>query len=549
MQLPVLPFAIAIVGLVAADPSLAAQEVPGPLPAGAGMDSVSATSAAETQRRETLASAIAEAYAGNPVLAARRYDQRSLDDEIGIAMAQARPTAQVELSGGYEILLPGAITQAGRPLSDRLNTPNIERNDLAGRLVIDQPLWTGGRVSTAVQAATRAALAGRETLRAVEGDLLLEVIAVYADVRRDQDVLAVRRANLDALQNTRNEVSARRDAGELTRTDIAQAQLQVRAAEVQMQAAEAQLQASRAAFAALVGRAPGLLAAPPDLPGLPANLDAALDQAEAHNPELGEAVAAERASRARIALARSEAAPQIVLRGTAAANGPVVPFDMRDQDFTFGGRATLAIPLSTGGRVRALVAQAQNRNTADELRIEGTRRQVVQSVIGAWNQWTVAEQNAAAQHAQLDAARVFLEGSLAEYRQGLRSTFDVLFAQNSLRDAETALLASQRDSYVARAAILRRIGLLEAQRLLADVPLHDPAAYQRTVRQRNAVPWGGLVRSLDRVAAPSERRPEAAAALLASPAPRSATAPPAQAPATITNLVARAPAAPAGRRK
>jgi outer membrane protein len=254
-------------------------------------------------------------------------------------------------------------------------------------------------------------------------------------------------------------------------------------------------------------------------------------------------VAAERASRSRIALARTEAAPQIVLRGSAATNGPLSPFDVRDQDVAFAGRATLSIPLSTGGRVRALVAQAQNRNTADELRIEATRRQVVQALVTAWNQWAAAEQNAAAQRAQLEAATVFLDGSVAEYRQGLRSTFDVLFAQNSLRDAETALLFSLRDSYVARAAILRRIGLLEAERLLEALPTHDPAAYERVVRRRNAVPWGGVVRAIDQVGAPSERRP-ATAVLPVSADPRSVPAVPAPPPATISENVGRQPPSP-----
>ena len=115
---------------------------------------------------DSLGAAIAEAYAGNPLLAARRYELRATDDEIGIALAQMRPSAQVQVSAGYDLIQPGDITQANRSLSDRLNNPNIEKNDVATQFVLDQPLWTGGGPRRAVGAAVAACRAGGETLRA-----------------------------------------------------------------------------------------------------------------------------------------------------------------------------------------------------------------------------------------------------------------------------------------------------------------------------------------------------------------------------------------------
>lgn len=461
---------------------------------------------ADTAYDDSLAAALAEAYASNPELAARRYDLRAVDDEIGIALSQARPTAELQVAGGYELTLPGDITDAARSLSDRLNDPNIERNDISSQLVIDQPLWTGGRASRAVDAATAASLAGRESLRGTEGDILLDVVVAYADVRRDTAVLAIRRRNVEALGATLDEIRARREAGELTRTDIAQGEVQYQSALVQLQAAEADLQASRAGFAAAVGRAPGHLAPEPDLPGLPTSLDDAFATAEAASPELAVAIASERQSRYGIAQARAEGRPQIFLRGTAGTSGPLSPFDRRDQDVTFTGRATISIPLSAGGRVRSQVAQAQNRNAADELRIEATKRQLVQGIVTAWNQWASAERNVAAQEVQLRSARIFYEGTYAEYREGLRSTFDVLFAQNSYREAQISLLSSRRDSYVARAALLRRMGGLEARALLEAPNLYDPQDYTRKARNRSSVPWGPVIRELDRFGAPGSGR-------------------------------------------
>ena len=451
---------------------------------------------------DSLGAAIADTLISNPDLAARRYDLRAIDDEIGIALSGIRPNVQMQVSGNYDYVLPGSITQAGRPLSDRLNDPHIQRNNVGTQLVIDQPVTTGGRVRGAVGAAVATSAAGRETLRGAEGDLLVDLIAAYSDVTRDRRSLAIRTKNIRVLEATLDEVVARRDAGELTRTDIAQAETQLQAARVQRNAAEAQLEASTASFVAIVGREPGNLAEEPDLPGLPVSADEAFALAEITNPDLAAAMATEKASRARIAAAHAEGNPQLSLQGIAGTSGPAVPFDRREHDVTFTGRATLTVPIFSGGRVRSLVAQARNKQSADALRVEATHRQMVQAVLNAWNQWVTATRNHEAQTLQLKAARIYYEGTLEEYREGLRSTFDVLYAQNSLRETEVALLASKRDNYVAQAILLRHLGRLEARHLLAGPPAYDPAAYAKRAARRGGLPTDTVFRAIDGLLAP-----------------------------------------------
>jgi outer membrane protein len=182
-----------------------------------------------------------------------------------------------------------------------------------------------------------------------------------------------------------------------------------------------------------------------------------------------------------------------------------VPFDQREHDVTFTGRATLTIPIWSGGRVRSLVAQARNRQTADALRVEATHRQMVQAVLNAWNQWITTERNLEAQTIQLKAARIYYEGTFEEYREGLRSTFDVLYAQNSLRETEVALLANKRDRYVAQAILLRHLGQLEARHLLAGPPGYDPAEYTKRAARRGGLPSDAVFRAIDTVGAPVAR--------------------------------------------
>jgi outer membrane protein len=471
---------------------------------------------------DSLSAAIADSFSSNPEFAVQRYDLRASDDEVGIAMAQTRPQMQLQLSGGYDFTRPGAITDANRSPADRLRNPNIERNDISSQFVIDQPISTGGRATSALRAAMAGSAAGREALRGAEGDLLVDLIAAYTDVRRDRRSLAIRQRNLHTLDATLAEIVARREAGELTRTDIAQAESQLQAAQVQLNVAEAQLETSIASFTAIVGRAPGNLSTEPDLPGLPRSSDEAFAMAELANPDLAAAIANARTSKERIAVAEAEGHPALSLRGTAGTNGPVAHFDRADQDVTFTGRATLTIPLFAGGRIRSAVAQARNRESADTLRIEAMRRQMVQAIINAWNQWVTADRNVRAQELQVRAARIYYEGTLEEYREGLRSTFDVLYAQNSVNETEIALFSSKRDRYVAQAILLRHVGQLEVGKLLVDGPRYDPDTYLHDVQHRSAIPWGGIVRTIDSLGAPSGK---AQAANMPDPAPKAVTAP------------------------
>ncbi|MFC3792574.1 TolC family protein [Sphingobium sp. GCM10012300] len=454
------------------------------------------------QPDDDLAHAIADAYGGNPVLGQRRYALRATDDALGIALSQGRPSAEIQVSAGYQFTDPGRTTDSGRSLADRLNSPFIERNDLGGQLIVDQPVSTGGRASAGIAAARADILAGREALRGAEGDLLVRVITAYADVRRTQRTLRIREQTVSVLAATLDEVIARRDAGQLTRTDIAQAQTQFEAARAQLNAAEAEYQQSRAAFTALVGRAPGRLAPEPALPLLPASIDEAFDTAELFNPDMASAIAAERASRARIAEARADKNPTLSIRGTTEVAGRLSPIERHDQDLSFTARATLRIPLSSGGRVSSQIAQALDRNSADRLGIEGARREMVQSIILAWNQIVTARRNVAVQEAQLKAARVFYEGSFQEYREGLRSTFDVLYAQNGLRETEIALLITRRDQFVAEASLLRQLGQLEAGKMLTGTALHDPTPHLREVQRKGALPWDAAIRAVDKISMP-----------------------------------------------
>jgi outer membrane protein len=466
---------------------------------------VAAAFAAQVERpvkAQTLAEAISLAYRDNPTLASSRYDLWATDEGLVQARAQFRPSAELDVTTTDTRTVDGRTTRSADPFQPRV----LSRNGDQAEILLTQPIYTGGRATAARESAQAAIRSGREVLRGAEGDLLLSVITAYTDVRRYHAALAVWQASVTELTALTKEIEARKVAGELTLTDVAQAEAQLSIARQQAVATEQALQMARADYATLVGRDPGELAEEPQLPDLPHRVEDAFNIAEHRNPELARAVFTEQGSRASVAAAKAQGMPMLSLRGSAVISGQAIPFHLRDQDQSYGGSLVLTVPLSAGGLVASQVRQAEDRNGSDRFKIEATRREVDHAVAITWNQMATAERQVLLQGEQRRFAETQLDGMVAEYRVGLRSTFDVLYAQQSLRDAEVALLGSQRDRYVGEAALLRQVGLLEVRAVIEGVQLHDPAKHLREVEHRNAVPWESLLALLDKAGASRARQ-------------------------------------------
>jgi outer membrane protein len=453
---------------------------------------------------ETLGQALRSAYETAPTLQAQRYLLRASGEDYALALSELRPTSELQVTGTYQKTVPGRVTRATRFLAP---SAIITSNTLAASAIVTQPLYTGGKAAADRDAASAEIRAGREQLRGTEGDVLLQVVTTYADVRRDTAVLRLYSGNVRQLQATLNEVRARREAGELTRTDIAQAETQLAVAQAAYNSAEQQMEQDRATYTALVGHDPGVLAPTPPLPNMPGSVGEAFDFAQQQNPDIGQAIELERESRAKISSAKALGHPTVALTGTATLTGGATPFYLYNQDQVFSGQAVLTIPFTNGGKVGATVAQAEDRNAADRLGIETARRQMVDAIINAWNAIATTQRNIAVTIIERASARVFDEGTFQEYRLGLRSTFDVLYAHSTLLNAEVALVAARHDLYVAEATLLRHIGLLEERSLQTGSGLYDPETDLQHAEARGSTPLDGLTRALDTIARPVPTQP------------------------------------------
>jgi outer membrane protein len=358
-------------------------------------------------------------------------------------------------------------------------------------LNLSQPLYRGGRTVAATQSAEASVQAGRAALTSTEQNALFQGVSAYMDVVRDQAVVELNRNN---EQRLRRQLDATRDrfrVGEITRTDVAQAEARLSRAISDRVSAEGNLASSRAGFRRVVGESPRQLAPPPPLPPLPRNEEEAHSVAEQENPELRSAQHRENAARYDIRSTSGALLPTISLNANVSRAE-----DSSSRDTTTDtARITMqfTMPLYEAGSTYSQVRQRRQIHQQRRLEVDDSRRQVREAVTRAWEALTTARANIVARRAEAAANRVALDGVIQEAEVGARTTLDVLDAEQALLDSEVALVQAQRDEYVAGFQLQSAVGRLSAARLGLPVTAYDPAANYERVRNK----WIGLDNGLD----------------------------------------------------
>ena len=471
--------------------------------------------AASAVRAETLADVIALAYQSNPTLQEQRARLRAIDETYVQARAGWLPTVSTQVTGTYSKGPGGSGSYYQRPITTATGTipstltQQIENNVGQVAIGVTQPIYTGGRTASEVRATEADVNAARQGLRAIEASLLQNVVTAYADVLRDQAVLAIREHDLAVLQSELDDSRSRFAAGEVTATDVAQTEAQLAESRSALAGAQGQLQISRANYAAIVGQNPGQLAPITPMPGVPATVDIAFQVATEENPSLRQAEITEEASSARVAEARAANRPTVSANANIGLAGGLAPFYGPDYNRAVSASVTVTMPIFNGGLNSSNIRRALELNTSDRIGIEVARRAAVQAVSQAWNQLLTYRTGVTLEQDHVRAARNYFSGTQAELTVGQRSTLDVIIAEQSLVGAEISLAAAQHDADVAQAALLSAMGRLEMRYIMVDPPLYDSQASFRHVVKQGAVPWEGVISFIDQIGAPSsgERRP------------------------------------------
>src|SRR5262249_42635626 len=246
------------------------------------------------------------------------------------------------------------------------------------------------------------------------------------------------------------------NVGEVTRTDVAQAEARRAAAVAALDLARANLKTSRATYERVIGHPPSNLLEARASELVPKSLEENTEIASRETPNVVAALYREQAARFAVDQIRGELLPTVQLEANYTRRfDPTVTIDETETTLVTG---RVTVPFYTGGEVQARVRQAKHTHVQRLQEIEQARTEGLAQVVAAWSQVEAAKAAVESDTTAVNANRIALAGVREEERVGQRTLLDVLNAEQELLNAEVNLVTDQRNVLVASYAVLSTIG-------------------------------------------------------------------------------------------
>jgi len=456
------------------------------------------TFAAGSAHTQTLTDALAEAYNSNPQLLAQRALLRETDEQVPQALSFWRP--QVTFTGQVGLnttslqtppVAPSLSTLTGTTVATIDRRHIITRPNLVQFQAI-QPVYRGGRTVAQTRQAINTVESTRAQTLAIETSVFQAVAMAYLDVVRDQALVEVDRNNVEVLRKQLEATQDRFRVGEVTRTDVAQAESSLAQAQGTLVSQQGTLEISRAEYVRAVGHPPGRLMLPRERPALPATREEALSLAANNNFSVISTIFAELAARDNIDVVRGQLLPQVSLVGTLSRNYDISP--------TFKGAllneaqisAQLTMPLYEGGAIYSQTRQAQQTVGQRRSQVDDARRAAVQTATQFWATLQAGRASIASFAAAVRAAQIALTGVQQQALVGTSTTLDVLIQNQQLLTTQSQLVTAQHDAALAEFNLAAAVGRLIAPELNLPVKLYDMEQHYKEVKDKWIGFRGGL---------------------------------------------------------
>ncbi len=426
-----------------------------------------------TAQPRTIQDALSAAYSTNPTLQTARAQLRATDEGVPQALSGWRPTVIIASTVGATV---GQITsqtgQAPRATVTRNNT-SLDTN----QITLTQPVYRGGATRSGTNRADNQVFGQRGRLVASEQTVFTNVVNAYVNVIQSQQVLQLN-INNEQLQATND----RFRVGEITRTDVAQAEAALAGARATRQTSEGNLQTARSQYRQFVGELPDQLVEPQPLKLPVKNQAEAIQLAAQNNPNVIAALFDDAAARDNIDLQFSALMPQLSIQAQGS----------RQENTFIAGQTSIAgqvvlsasVPLYQGGAEYSRVRQARQQQQQTRKIVDDQRRQATQQATQAWETLVSARATADSTRSAIRANQIALEGVQREAIVGSRTTLDVLNAEQALLNSRVTLVQNLAAYINASYAVAAAIGRLTARDLSLPVPLYDETAYYNAVRQK-----------------------------------------------------------------
>ena len=421
-------------------------------------------------RAESLTDALISAYRNSHLLEQNQAVLRAADEDVATAVGTLLPVINFVTKLNYS--------------HNEFTFTNANTDVTNGTFALQASLvvFDFGRGKTSIAIKNELVLASQASLVNIEQQVMLDAVSAYVNQKLQTELVAAQESNVRLIGQDLKATKDKFDVGEVTKTDVAQAEAQLASANAALATAQGNVNVARERYNAAIGHYPGSLSGLPNAPISVKTVADARAVALRGHPAVLQSQHQAKAADLGVELAKLQMQPKIDAtssltesfdkNGLGTANGSV-GLEL-DQTIYAGGR------LSSG--FRQAIAQQQGSHAA----LLQTAVNVTESVGKSWSNILVARASITANSEQIRAAQAAYDGVKQEAELGSRTTLDVLNADQTLLSAKASSLQAQANLYVSQYSLLSSMGLLTADRLHLGIPTFDPQAYYNAVKNAPA---------------------------------------------------------------
>mgnify|MGYP006270498443 CR=1 FL=1 len=411
----------------------------------------------------TLAEAFKASLASNPTYQAQVEELRQA--EAGVEISRGPLMPQVDALGTL-------VIEDKREFDNGTVTTNKPRS---ASLRVQQTIYSGGERMAALRYAERLRKAAEAGLARTEQEVLLTTSEAYLDVLLSERILELNTFQVEVLDKQLEATRSRFELGEVTRTDVAQAEARLASAKAAMVAARGSFIAERAVFEEVIGLPTEDLSWPAVVSNIPDDMEGLLQRSYAAHPQVAEAVALLAAEKQAVKREKSGYLPDITAEvSMTRREGGFSSIGNGDSDEFFAAmQATW--PLFAGGATVNSVRQAEARMRQLDDLYSRARREVERELTDAFHSYQSASAELISRRESTRANKVAYDGVKQETLLGVRTTLDLLDAEEELLQARVDEVTARHDRIISMFRLLAALGSLQRDDI-ATMWVDDPAA-------------------------------------------------------------------------
>ena len=422
-------------------------------------------------KAQSLNISLANAYSNHPLLFSERIGERVLSEDVAEALSGWKPQVYVDGSLG-KTLVNTTTTTSSKTDS---NLP------ISVGIVVSKKIYDGGKTSQNIKIADSRLIANNSRLSSIENQVLLSAAKAYFNLLKEQDLLDVALKNKDVIQRQLEATKDRFDVGDLTITDVSQAEARLSDANANLVKAEANLNSAKAIFFSDIGLEPEDIFYPEEIPILPQNLQELVNDVKKFNPKVINARKMKLVAEEELKLALKEMSLSVNIQ--ASANQAWDPNTFFEEQRYFDLSANLKMPLYLGGKDKAIIRKSREKINKSNADIDDILRQEAEKAMIIWNNIESLNSQIIAFNSSIRANEIALDGVVQEENVGARTVIDVLDAENELFMAKANLIKTSISRYIATYELLEVIGGMTARDLNLPVSsFYDSNEYYNKMR-------------------------------------------------------------------